>query len=75
MIATTEELDELDLQLLDALQRNARSTFAELGSFVGLQGAGGSRPGEAARAARVHPQRYSAQLDAKRLGLELTAFV
>ncbi len=31
------DLDELDLQLLDALQRNARCTFAELGGLVGLK--------------------------------------
>ena len=37
MVTTTDELDELDLQLLDALQSNARSTFAELGSLVGLK--------------------------------------
>ena len=34
MNATTEELDELDLRLLDALQRNARSTFSQLGTLV-----------------------------------------
>lgn len=74
MIATTEELDELDLQLLDALQRNARSTFAELGSIVGLKA-----PAVHDRVKRLegrgYIQRYSAQLDAKRLGLQLTAFV
>ena len=31
------ELDELDLHLLDALQVNARSTFAELAALVGLK--------------------------------------
>lgn len=74
MIATTEELDELDLQLLDALQGNARSTFAELGSIVGLKA-----PAVHDRVKRLEQrgfiQRYSAQLDAKRLGLQLTAFV
>lgn len=30
-------LDELDLALLEALQRNARSTYAELGLLVGLK--------------------------------------
>jgi Lrp/AsnC family leucine-responsive transcriptional regulator len=74
MVATTEELDELDLQLLDALQRNARSTFAELGSVVGLKA-----PAVHDRVKRLEQrgfiQRYSAQLDAKRLGLQLTAFV
>ncbi|MBV8117746.1 MAG: Lrp/AsnC family transcriptional regulator [Candidatus Eremiobacteraeota bacterium] len=74
MVATTEELDELDLQLLDALQSNARSTFAELGSVVGLKA-----PAVHDRVKRLEQrgyiQRYSAQLDAKRLGLLLTAFV
>jgi Lrp/AsnC family leucine-responsive transcriptional regulator len=74
MVTTTEELDELDLQLLDALQSNARSTFAELGSIVGLKG-----PAVHDRVKRLEQrgyiQRYSAQLDAKRLGLLLTAFV
>lgn len=74
MIATNEELDELDLQLLDALQRNARSTFAELGSIVGLKA-----PAVHDRVKRLEGRgyiaRYSAQLDAKRLGLALTAFV
>ena len=37
MVPINEELDELDLQLLDALQRNARSTFTELASLVGLK--------------------------------------
>lgn len=74
MITTNEELDELDLQLLDALQRNARSTFAELGSLVGLKA-----PSVHDRVKRLEQRgfiaRYSAQLDAKRLGLQLTAFV
>jgi Lrp/AsnC family leucine-responsive transcriptional regulator len=74
MVTTTEELDELDLQLLDALQSNARSTFAELGSIVGLKA-----PAVHDRVKRLEQrgyiQRYSAQLDAKRLGLLLTAFV
>ena len=30
-------LDELDISLLEALQRNARSTYAELGALVGLK--------------------------------------
>jgi Lrp/AsnC family leucine-responsive transcriptional regulator len=74
MVLTTEELDELDLQLLDALQRNARSTFAELGSIVGLKA-----PAVHDRVKRLEQRgyirSYSAQLDGKRLGLHLTAFV
>jgi Lrp/AsnC family transcriptional regulator, leucine-responsive regulatory protein len=68
------ELDELDLRLLDALQRNARSTFAELGSAVGLKA-----PAVHDRVKRLegrgYVRGYSAQLDTRRLGLELVAFV
>jgi Lrp/AsnC family leucine-responsive transcriptional regulator len=74
MILASEGLDELDLQLLDALQRNARSTFVELGSIVGLKA-----PAVHDRVKRLEQRgyirNYSAQLDAERLGLNLTAFV
>lgn len=68
------ELDDLDLRLLDALQRNARSTFAELGTLVGLKA-----PAVHDRVKRLeskgYVRAYSAQLDSKLLGLELVAFV
>jgi Lrp/AsnC family leucine-responsive transcriptional regulator len=68
------ELDELDLRLLDALQRNARSTFADLGAVVGLKA-----PAVHDRVKRLesrgYVRGYSAQLDSKLLGLELIAFV
>jgi Lrp/AsnC family leucine-responsive transcriptional regulator len=68
------ELDELDLQLLEALQRNARSTFAELGALVGLKA-----PAVHERVKRLESRgfvrAYAAQLDSKLLGLELIAFV
>lgn len=68
------ELDELDLRLLDALQRNARSTFSELGSLVGLK-----PPAVHDRVKRLesrgYVRGYAAQLDSKLLGLELVAFV
>ncbi|HZT13092.1 MAG TPA: Lrp/AsnC family transcriptional regulator [Candidatus Baltobacteraceae bacterium] len=68
------ELDELDLRLLEALQRNARSTFAELGALVGLK-----PPAVHDRVKRLetrgYVRGYSAQLDGKLLGLELAAFV
>lgn len=74
MLLSADELDELDLQILDALQRNARSTFAELGTLVGLKA-----PAVHDRVKRLeqrgHIRGYSAQLDNKRLGLELAAFV
>ncbi len=76
MISRSEqtELDELDLRLLDALQRNARSTFAELGILVGLK-----PPAVHDRVKRLETRGfvrgYAAQLDAKRLGYELVAFI
>lgn len=74
MFVAADELDDLDLQILDALQRNARSTFAELGVLVGLKA-----PAVHDRVKRLeqrgHIRGYAAQLDNKRLGLELAAFV
>jgi len=74
MILANDELDDLDLQLLDALQRNARSTFSELGALVGLKA-----PAVHDRVKRLeqrgHIRGYAAQLDALRLGLILVAFV
>jgi Lrp/AsnC family transcriptional regulator, leucine-responsive regulatory protein len=67
-------LDDLDLALLSALQRNARSTFAELGALVGLKA-----PSVHDRVKRLEARgfirRYGAQLDGRKLGLGLTAFV
>lgn len=69
-----DDLDQLDIALLEALQRNGRSTFAELGLLVGLK-----PPAVHDRVKRLesrgHIRGYSAQLDSKRLGLELVAFV
>ncbi|HEY9085901.1 MAG TPA: Lrp/AsnC family transcriptional regulator [Candidatus Tyrphobacter sp.] len=74
MIATTNEIDELDLRLLDALQRNARATFAQLGSVVGLKA-----PAVHERVKRLegrgHIRGYGARLDGPRLGYALTAFI
>ena len=74
MIMTNHELDELDLRLLDALQRNARSTFTDLAAIVGLKA-----PAVHDRVKRLEQRGYirgyCAQLDAERLGLHLSAFV
>lgn len=74
MISATSDVDQLDIQILEALQQNARSTFAELGAIVGLK-----PPAVHDRVkrleARGHIRRYAAQLNAQRLGLELVAFV
>lgn len=68
------ELDESDLRLLEALQSNARSTFAELGVLVGLR-----PPAVHERVkrleARGYIRGYAARVDARKLGLELVAFV
>ena len=68
------DLDDLDLRLLGALQRNARSTFAELGSLVGLK-----PPAVHERVKRLEARGfiagYGARLDARKLGFGLAAFV
>ncbi len=74
MIQAHDDLDELDLQLLEALQKNARSTFAELGALVGLK-APAVHDRVKRLEARGHIRAYSARLDGKRLGLELIALV
>ena len=70
----TPGVDQLDLQLLDALQRNGRSTFAELGELVGLKAASVHERVKRLEA-RGFVRGYTARLDGRRLGLLLTAFV
>jgi Lrp/AsnC family leucine-responsive transcriptional regulator len=74
MNTLTSDLDELDLRLLEALQRNGRATFAELGSVVGLRA-----PAVHERVKRLEQRgqirSYGARLDGKRLGFTLVAFV
>lgn len=67
-------VDQLDLQLLDALQRNGRSTFAELGEIVGLKAASVHERVKRLEA-RGFVRGYMARLDGRLLGLNLTAFV
>ena len=68
------ELDALDVRLLEALQQNARSTFAELAALVGLK-----PPAVHDRVKRLeqrgYVQGYAARVDTRRLGLGLVAFV
>lgn len=68
------ELDALDLRLLDALQSNARSTYAELASAVGLS-TSAVHDRVKRLESRGYVRAYAAQLDGKLLGLELVAFV
>jgi Lrp/AsnC family leucine-responsive transcriptional regulator len=68
------ELDELDLRLLEGLQSNARATFAELAGTVGL-GSSAVHDRVKRLEQRGYLKGYSARVDARRLGIELAAFV
>jgi Lrp/AsnC family transcriptional regulator, leucine-responsive regulatory protein len=68
------ELDDLDLHLLDALQRNARSTFAELAGAVGL-GSSAVHDRVKRLEQRGYVKGYAARIDGRRLGIALIAFV
>jgi len=68
------ELDQLDLRLLDALQRNARSTFADLALAVGL-GSSAVHDRVKRLEQRGFVKGYGARIDGRRLGIELIAFV
>lgn len=74
MNTVLEGLDELDIGILEALQRNARSTFTELGTIVGLKA-----PAVHERVKRLenrgYIRGYGAKLDPGLLGLQLTAFI
>ncbi|MGH7728390.1 MAG: Lrp/AsnC family transcriptional regulator [Vulcanimicrobiaceae bacterium] len=73
-MADSSEPDELDLRLLEALQRHARSTFADLGALVGLKA-----PAVHDRVKRLEARgfirSYAALLEARKLGFGLVAFV
>jgi Lrp/AsnC family leucine-responsive transcriptional regulator len=67
-------LDEVNLRLLDELQRDARLTIAELGRRVGL-----SAPAVGERMQRLERDGviggYRAQIDPRALGLSLTSII
>ena len=70
----SEALDPTGRKLLEALQENARLSFAELGRRVGL-----SAPAVAERVRRLEDlgiiAGYTAMVDRTRLGYGLTAFI
>ncbi len=70
----TDELDEIDLQILEELQHNARLPFAELGRRVGL-----STPSAAERVHKLEESGvilgYHAEVRPEKIGLAMTAFV
>jgi Lrp/AsnC family leucine-responsive transcriptional regulator len=72
--AVDVELDQVNAQLLEHLQRDARVTMAELGRRVGL-----SAPAVADRVARLEEggaiTGYRAEVDPRALGYALTAII
>ncbi|MCW5890013.1 MAG: Lrp/AsnC family transcriptional regulator [bacterium] len=68
------ELDDIDLRILAALQEDCRTPLTRLGERVGL-----SAPSVLERIKKLEAARvvtgYHAALDARRLGLDVTAFI
>ena len=68
------ELDEIDLGILSLLQDNCRISLAKIGEQVGL-----SAPSIIERVKKLEDggviRGYHALLDAKRLGMDITAFI
>jgi Lrp/AsnC family leucine-responsive transcriptional regulator len=68
------ELDDIDRRLLDLLQEDCRTPLVRLGEQVGL-----SAPSVLERIKKLEAagivRGYRAVLDAKRLGLDITAFI
>ena len=67
-------MDEIDLKILDLLQRNGRATQLEIAKAVGL-----SQPSVAERIRKLEERRvitgYAARVDAAFLGSDITAFI
>jgi Lrp/AsnC family leucine-responsive transcriptional regulator len=70
----TPELDDIDLRILALLQEDCRTSLVRLGEQVGL-----SAPAVLERIKKLEAARvitgYRALLDARRLGLDITAFI
>ena len=68
------DLDDIDFGILNALQENCRISLAEIGEQVGL-----SAPSVMQRVKKLEDggviRGYHAVLDAKRLGMDVTAFI
>lgn len=67
-------MDGIDRRLIDLLQRNGRATQLELARTVGL-----SQPAVAERIRKLEERGvitgYAARVDARELGLDITAFI
>ena len=74
MASIRKSLDDTDRRLLAVLQQEARISLAELGRRVGL-----SAPAVADRVSRLEREEvitgYRAEVDPRRLGLDLTAVI
>jgi Lrp/AsnC family transcriptional regulator, leucine-responsive regulatory protein len=74
MESKQENLDEIDIQILERLQANARATWTELSSDLGL-----TAPAIAERTRKLEErgiiQGYHAQLEPERLGCGLLAYI
>ncbi len=68
------EIDETDKRLLAALQKDAHLTAEALGEILNLSASQAGRRRQRLEQAG-YIERYSARLDAKRLGLSVQAFV
>src|ERR1051325_341720 len=70
----TADLDEIDLGILSILQENCRVSLAKIGEQVGL-----SPPSVIERVKKLEDsgiiRGYHAILDARRLGMDITAFI
>lgn len=67
-------LNEIDYRIIELLQKNARATQSEMAAAVGL-----SQPAVAERIKKLEQEGfitgYSARVDARRLGKDITAFI
>lgn len=73
-MSSTPRLDDIDLRLLDMLQENARVSQQELSAAVGLSSpAVGDRLRKLEERAIVRG--FTAVLDPRRVGLDVTAFI
>jgi Lrp/AsnC family leucine-responsive transcriptional regulator len=72
--STKQHLDEIDIKILEALQKNARIPLSELGRHIGL-----SQPAISERVKRLEERGivagYGIQVDPAALGLGMTAIV
>ena len=73
-LGETYILDEIDRQLLDELQRDCKRSLKEIGAAVGL-----SAPSVMERVRKLESagiiRGYHALLDARRIGLDISAFI